>query len=140
MCRTACTEPQCLYKGDLYLYPYLRTFAGSLWLNVPLNRAFPCSYEYRWVVTLLVFDHFCRIYSRALLVDETVQRRQWHDGEYDTVRHMEGSGRGQTLCEFSFLKRRKNRTRRGSVRISGLQTKILTQNLTNKIVGIAQSV
>ena len=20
MCRTACTEPQCLYKGDLYLY------------------------------------------------------------------------------------------------------------------------
>ena len=23
MGRTACTEPQCLYKGDLYLYLYL---------------------------------------------------------------------------------------------------------------------
>ena len=23
MGRTVCTEPQCLYKGDLYLYPYL---------------------------------------------------------------------------------------------------------------------
>ena len=22
MGRTACTEPQCLYKGDLYLYPH----------------------------------------------------------------------------------------------------------------------
>ena len=25
MCRTACTEPQCLYKGELYLYPRLPT-------------------------------------------------------------------------------------------------------------------
>jgi len=26
MGRTACTEPQCLYKGDLYLYLYLYLF------------------------------------------------------------------------------------------------------------------
>jgi len=26
MGRTACTEPQCLYRGDLYLYLYLINF------------------------------------------------------------------------------------------------------------------
>ena len=30
MGRTACTEPQCLYKGALYLLPYIR---GVLWVN-----------------------------------------------------------------------------------------------------------
>jgi len=33
-CR-ACTEPQCLYKGDLYLYHFLFKFlTGLLWLSV----------------------------------------------------------------------------------------------------------
>jgi len=26
MGRTACTEPQCLYRGDLYLYLYLTLY------------------------------------------------------------------------------------------------------------------
>ena len=32
MGRTACTEPQCLYKGDLYLYLYLNhELSGRIW-------------------------------------------------------------------------------------------------------------
>jgi len=30
MGRTACTEPQCLYKGDLYLYPYSNIYNPAL--------------------------------------------------------------------------------------------------------------
>jgi len=30
MGRTACTEPQCLYKGALYLYFYFATFLDTL--------------------------------------------------------------------------------------------------------------
>ena len=33
MGRTACTEPQCLYKGDLYLYLYRQTLQHSPALN-----------------------------------------------------------------------------------------------------------
>jgi hypothetical protein len=33
MGRTACTEPQCLYKGDLYLFPFfIPTLPGCRWL------------------------------------------------------------------------------------------------------------
>ena len=46
MGRTACTEPQCLYKGDLYLYLYLIlsyltvytvTLAGFFTIALSLN-------------------------------------------------------------------------------------------------------
>ena len=39
--RTACTEPQCLYKGVLYLYPYIKNdslnICGSFYKNTMLR-------------------------------------------------------------------------------------------------------
>ena len=36
MVRTACTEHQCLYKGDLYLYFYGRTYTHFVSLSLSL--------------------------------------------------------------------------------------------------------
>ena len=37
MGRTACTEPQCLYKGDLYLFILLLCHVNYLSLNVAVS-------------------------------------------------------------------------------------------------------
>ena len=39
MGRTACTEPQCLYKGDLYLYLYVHSAHPSLPMSIARNLA-----------------------------------------------------------------------------------------------------
>jgi hypothetical protein len=39
MGRTACTEPQCLYKGDLYLYLTVELYLYSLYGPYALYRA-----------------------------------------------------------------------------------------------------
>ena len=36
MGRTACTEPQCLYKGALYLYLYL--YLQMIWIPYTFNQ------------------------------------------------------------------------------------------------------
>ena len=70
--RTACTEPQCLYKGDLYLY-FLQ-----LMLNVCLANKFNQvhnSVQYIYLFLLCTcFGHSCAHKQEKI----TVSMRHWH--------------------------------------------------------------
>jgi len=68
MGRTACTEPQCLYKGDLYLYLYLTTLHLLMWflyifligkLNIYLYASF-------WVIPRRL-NFICRRFGALCL-------------------------------------------------------------------------
>jgi len=41
MGRTACTEPQCLYKGDLYLYLFKHYYLHGKWVPCHHDMARP---------------------------------------------------------------------------------------------------
>ena len=58
MCRTACTEPQCLYKGALYLYFTLpfRPVAGGDTLFMLLKLVHPCELQIKINVSHLFRD------------------------------------------------------------------------------------
>ena len=69
MGRTACTEPQCLYKGDLYLYLYKIDL--KLWTLCDTNNVYVLkitqnmkikTYEYR-IIILAVILYGCETWS-----------------------------------------------------------------------------
>jgi len=57
MGRTACTEPQCLYKGDLYLYLYFEyvILIARARLQLFLERA--SIQRYTYIAYLVCYNH-----------------------------------------------------------------------------------
>jgi hypothetical protein len=69
MGRTACTEPQCLYKGDLYLYPFFTSVNTD---DVPVKiqtrhhlNTKPERYSY------IIFFHKVQLVSLSILEPNT---------------------------------------------------------------------
>jgi len=56
MGRTACTEPQCLYKGALYLLP-ISLFLNTLSICSSLN----VNWLFTWLVSYFLFLNGCLV-------------------------------------------------------------------------------
>ena len=69
MCRTACTEPQCLYMGALYLYLYCTSISEDMDLHQDFCEGFKChhidclGYKYLPMQSWLIYVMFDRTES-----------------------------------------------------------------------------
>jgi hypothetical protein len=86
MGRTACTEPQCLYKGALYLLPLL-----PLWVCMACSRT-----NFTLVIKLSILLHVavvlsfllnCRVKSANLLVRLPMSYSLYGDMKWRSCRH-----------------------------------------------------
>ena len=102
MGRTACTEPQCLYKGDLYLYLILQYLSHNVpWsvseplsINVPHIDSFDLcthshktcpTWKYRLSVWIAVISERTSHYCRQATYLKTIGRPDGMQGKYGYI-------------------------------------------------------